>query len=271
MGACCCTPKDFVFKTETHEDGETKVMLNQPLKVPFDNFVANKNLMIRILTANGVKDIKSIEIKHHLEGGLSGLNRMVVIHFTGDTPSKKIVIKGHNGGYSTRMYGSMREAWFYERLAPEMQAQGFRCPNTLLNVFDNKSGQQLIFMELIENCSEVYHILKAYNKGEESLKGFNKAINDEVMGEVLDQIADQAAIMHLSHWMDKDLLEKSDTIFPTARWRRGLDKQGFNKNKKDLNTAVWIGNNITTTLHKHHPISAKAANNAAKNFTWELY
>lgn len=151
MGNCsCCTPNDFEFKVENG-----KVALHQPLPVPFTKLVQNEQLLIRLLTANGVQNIKNIETKASVWGGQSGQNRVIKINFTDSTPSKKVLIKGSLGNADSFKTQTIREAWFYERVAPALYKNGVYAPKSLLNIYDTQTCRHFVFMELLDGCTDI--------------------------------------------------------------------------------------------------------------------
>lgn len=86
---------------------------------------------------------------------------------------------------------------------------------------------------------------------------------------VMFQVADQIANFHISHWMDKDLLEKGKSIMFGSSYYLGEDKPVFDKNLKDFSAMCWIAKNIATKYIKKFPLAAKAAENALKQTTWQ--
>lgn len=229
--------------------------------------------MIRLLTANGIKNIKNIVRGDAITGGQTGENAKCTINFTDDTPSKKILVKGCPGHYKHTIGQQIREAWYYDKIAPIMKEQGFKCPWTLLNVYDRKRARSLVFMELLDGCVEValggieeWYDVENYVPKDAKPSGVKLD-----MQQCFDLIADQFAVEHLAFWNDKEFLKKAYPFLNSGSYYLQKEKADYDACLTDTNRVYWMTSTIMTSYQKMFPLGAKATAQTLKNSSWERY
>lgn len=183
-----------------------------------------------------------------------------------------MICKANKGVKSDKTTGNMREAWFYGRIAPEMNKNGLNCPSTMLNIFDVQSTKYITFMDMLPDVTEAHKGKLEWVKTLDADGMPTPATADTFpMEKVMTGIAEQAAIMHAQHWNDQELISKAKSMLWHAQFRFGEGQKAYEGNTKMMKFCQWAMKNVKKTYRLQYPLGAQAADNCIAHTTWDNF
>jgi len=165
---------------------------------PFEDLVANPDLIKDLMIEQGVEGVASVEVTGAMSGGTSDHNDKGYIHWT-DGTSTKVIIKGSRTGESKPT--SYRESLFYSRMADTLPETVPVTPHYLA-VADKKSGEGFFIIKFMEGYSSLAEVFAAAANPEDlTSMGITDFDYRQTNMDVMTMLGSYAA----SHWMDYSL------------------------------------------------------------------
>jgi hypothetical protein len=108
--------------------------------------------VVKMLRANGLSDIETLEVSESLKGGFSGANVKCKLTLKSDSKPFYVVLKGHSDDERSLLQKAYREAIFYYHMEPKLR-HVFRMPYSFLSLADEKTGRFLQVSEYVDNST----------------------------------------------------------------------------------------------------------------------